>query len=30
LEAVVDEVVLRQLAKRVWKVGSVAELEAEL
>jgi hypothetical protein len=27
---VVDEVVLRQLAKRVWKVGSVAELEAEL
>jgi flagellar biosynthesis/type III secretory pathway protein FliH len=30
LEAVEDEVVLRQLAKRVWKVGSVAEFEAEL
>jgi flagellar biosynthesis/type III secretory pathway protein FliH len=30
LEAVEEEVVLRQLAKRVWKVGSMAEFEAEL
>jgi hypothetical protein len=30
LEAVEDEVVLRQLAKRVWKVGSMTEFEAEL
>jgi predicted transposase YdaD len=30
LAAVQDEAVLRRLAKRVWKVGSVAEFEAEL
>jgi hypothetical protein len=30
LEAVEDVVVLRQLAKQVWKVGSMAEFEAEL
>ena len=30
LEAVEDEVVLRQLVKRVWTVGSMAEFEAEI
>ena len=30
LEAVADEAVLRRLAKQVWKVGSMAEFEAEL
>jgi flagellar biosynthesis/type III secretory pathway protein FliH len=30
LEAVEDEAVLRQLVKRVWTAGSMAEFEAEL